>query len=152
MWGFGLGEIMSLLKIHSKIYSGVTCKDVWNAWADLSSWHLWNPGIEKAWISGKFESGNSFYLKPVNMSKPIRIELIEAEVEARYIDCTKFFLAKMYGEHFVDKTEHGVKLTTIVRVEGLLKYFWIWLVASTVANKMEKQMDQMIHYIKNKRV
>ena len=144
--------IMAWIKKHSRVYEGVSCSEVWDAWVDLKNWHLWNPGIEKAWINGEFKSGNSFFLKPVSFRNPVKIEIVDAIVGERYVDKTSFFLAAMYGEHFVEKTDDGVKLKTIVKVEGLLKYFWIWLVASKVASKMEKQTNQLIDYIKKQAI
>jgi hypothetical protein len=101
--------------------------------------------IEYAKMEGKFEKGNHFILKPKGGPK-VKIELIETIENKKFVDYTKFPLAKMYGEHIFEETNEGLKITTTMKVEGLLSFVWIKLVAQGIVDSLPKETQQQITF------
>jgi hypothetical protein len=130
-------------KTHSTVTKDVTKEQMWKLFANVNTWHTWDEGIEFASIEGKFEQGNHFYLKPKGGPK-VKIELFETIENQKFIDLTKFPLAKMYGEHTFEDTKDGLKITTTMKVEGFLSFLWIKLVAQGIVDSLPSEMIQQI--------
>jgi len=130
-------------KSHSLVTHAVTKEQLWKLFADVNSWHTWDEGIEYARLDGKFEKGNHFLLKPKKGPK-VKIELVETIENKKFVDLTKFPLAKMYGEHTFEETPNGLKITTTMKVEGALGFLWRKIVAEDIANALPVEMEQQV--------
>ncbi len=132
-------------RTHSIVTKEVTKEQMWKLFADVNNWHKWDTGIEFAKMEGKFEKGNHFQLKPKGGPK-VNIELVETIENKKFVDFTKFPLAKMYGEHTFEETPNGLKITTTMKVEGLLSFVWIKLVAQGIVNSLPVEMGQQVKF------
>ncbi|MEP6646052.1 MAG: SRPBCC family protein [Saprospiraceae bacterium] len=132
-------------KTYSIETNEVTKEQMWKLFSEVNQWHLWDKGIEYAKIEGKFEKGNTFLLKPKGGPK-VKIELVEALENRRFTDYTKFPLAEMYGEHTFEETSKGLKITTTMKVKGLLGFLWVKLVAKGIADGLPVEMKEQLAY------
>ncbi len=132
------------IRSYSKVANGISKEEIWKVWSDMNNCHKWNPGVEYCRMEGKFETGGHYILKPMNMSKEVRTEFAEVEEGKKFTDLTRFPGAKMYGIHEIEETIDGVKLITTMKVEGWLKYLWIFLVAKAIVAKIPQQTDMII--------
>ena len=130
-------------KTYSKKVTGLKLEGIWAIWADINNWHEWHDDIEYAKLSGKFDSGNKFILKPKNGPK-VSIELIEVNPYSKFVDLTRFPLAKMYGIHEFIQNGNEIEIKTTMKVTGLLSFIWRKLVAEKVANGEEEQTNGLI--------
>jgi hypothetical protein len=130
-------------KSYSIVTREVTKEQIWKLFADVNNWHTWDTGIEFAKLEGKFEKGNHFMFQPKGGPK-LKIEIIEAIENQNFTDFTKFPLAKMYGEHTFEDTPNGLKITTTMKVEGILGFLWIKIVAQKIADALPIDMKEQI--------
>ena len=130
-------------KSHSIITTEATKEQMWKLFADVNNWHTWDSGIEFATMEGKFEKGNHFILKPKGGPK-VKIALVETIENKKFVDCTTFPLAKMYGEHTFEETKEGLRITTTMKVEGALGFLWRKLVAQGIADGLSKEMPEQV--------
>lgn len=130
-------------KSHSIVTRDVTKQQMWNLFADVNNWHTWDTGIEFAKLEGKFEKGNHFMFQPKGGPK-LKIGIVEAVENKKFTDFTKFPLAKMYGEHTFEDTSNGLKITTTMKVEGLLGFLWVKIVAQKIADALPADMKEQI--------
>lgn len=130
-------------KSHSIVTKEVTKQQMWNLFADVNNWHTWDTGIEFAKLEGKFEKGNHFMFQPKGGPK-LKIGIVEAVENKKFTDFTKFPLAKMYGEHTFEDTSNGLKITTTMKVEGLLGFLWVKIVAQKIADALPADMKEQI--------
>lgn len=130
-------------KSHSIVTKAVTKEQMWRLLSDVNNWHTWDEGIEYAKMSGLFEKGTTFLLKPKGGPK-VNIELIEVVAPYKFTDLTKFPLAKMYGEHVFEDTTEGLKMTTTMKVEGVLGFLWRKLVAQDIVNALPVEMEAQV--------
>jgi hypothetical protein len=132
-------------KTHSIVTNEATKEQMWKLFADVNNWHKWDSEIEYAKMDGKFQQGNHFILKPKNGPK-VKINLVETIENRKFVDLTKFPLAKMYGEHTFEETPKGLKITTTMKVEGMLSFLWVKLVAQNIANALPVEMQHQAKF------
>jgi hypothetical protein len=94
-------------------------------------------------MDGAFEQGNHFFLKPKG-SGQVKIEWVEIEEYKKFVDLTRFPLAKMYGEHLLEETPAGLKITTTMKVKGVLSFLWIKLVAQGIVDALPQEMPLQV--------
>ena len=130
-------------KTYSIVTKEVTKEQMWKLFADVNNWHTWDDGIEFARMEGAFEQGNFFTLRPKG-GPDVKVELLETEVNKRFLDVTRFPLAKMYDEHLFEETADGLRMTNTLTVTGLLGFFWVKIVAQKIADTLPADMLQQI--------
>lgn len=128
---------------HSIVTDKVTKEQIWKLFADVNNWHTWDKGIEFARMEGKFEKGNHFVLKPQG-GPQVNIEIVETIENKKFVDLTRFPLAKMYGEHTFEQTSGGLKMTTTMKVKGILGFLWVKLVAQKIVDALPDDFQQQI--------
>ena len=135
-------------KSHSIVTKEVTKEQMWKLFADVNNWHIWDEGIEFAKMEGEFEKGNFFTLRPKG-GPNVKVELLETVENKSFLDVTKFPLAKMFDNHTFEETPNGLKLTTTMKVEGLLGFVWRKMVAQKIVDTLPEDMQQQIKTAKN---
>jgi hypothetical protein len=132
-------------KMHSIVTKEASKEQMWKLFSDVNNWHTWDQGIESAKMEGKFEKGNFFHLRPKG-GPTVKIQLVETIENKKFVDFTKFPLAKMYGEHTFEEIPDGLKITTTMKVEGMLSFLWIKLVAQGIVNSLPMEMEQQVKF------
>jgi polyketide cyclase/dehydrase/lipid transport protein len=130
-------------KTHSIVTKEVTREQLWKLYSDIDNWHTWDSGVESARLEGKFEVGSYFQLKPKGGPK-VRIQLVEIIPNRKFVDMTRFPLAKMYGEHTFEDTTEGVRMTITMKVEGILAGLWRRIVAQGIVDKLPGEMAHQV--------
>jgi hypothetical protein len=74
----------------------------------------------------------------------LKIGIVEAIENQNFTDFTKFPLAKMYGAHTFEETAKGLKITTTMKVQGILSFLWIKLVAQKIVEGLPTDMQDQI--------
>lgn len=132
---------------YSVVTKDVTKEQMWKLLADVNNWHTWDAGVEFAHLEGKFEKGNHFTFQPKGGPK-LKIGILEAVENKNFTDLTNFPLAKMYGEHLLEETPEGLKITTTMKVQGVLGFLWRKLVAQKIVDDLPEDMQQQINTAK----
>jgi len=130
-------------KSHSIVTKAVTKEQMWKLFADVNNWHTWDKGIEFAKMDGKFEKGNFFTLRPKG-GPDVKVTLLETVENNRFLDVTKFPLAKMYDNHTFEDTAEGLKITNTITVTGALGFLWVKLVAQKIADALPGDMQDQV--------
>ena len=128
---------------YTIISKEVTKEQMWKLFADVNNWHTWDKGIEMAKLEGPFEKGNHFQFQPKGGPK-LKIRIEEAIENQKFTDFTTFPLAKMYGDHTFEETPDGLKITTTMKVKGILTYIWVKIVAQKIVDGLPKDMQDQI--------
>ena len=132
-------------KSYSIVTNEVTKEQMWKLFSDVNNWHNWDKGIDYAKIDGKFEKGNHFELKPKG-GPQVKIQLVETIENQKFVDLTTFPFAKMWGEHTFEETTKGLKITTTMKVKGMLSFLWIKLVAKNIADGLKDEIPEQIKF------
>ncbi|XZF13114.1 SRPBCC family protein [Chitinophagaceae bacterium MMS25-I14] len=116
---------------HTIVTKEVTKEQMWKLFADVNNWPAWDKSVEYAQLEGPFEKGNHFMFQPKGGPK-LKIGIHEAVENKNFTDVTTFPLAKMYGEHILEETPDGLKITTTMKVKGVLGFLWWKIVAKKI--------------------
>ena len=130
-------------KSYSVVTKDVTKEQMWKLFSDVNNWKTWDESIEFSSLEGKFEQGNYFNFQPKGGPK-MKIKILEAIENENFTDLTTFPLAKMYGEHLFEDTPDGLKLTTTMKVEGILGFLWVKIVAQKIVDTLPQDMQIQI--------
>jgi hypothetical protein len=130
---------------YEKAFPGLAKESVWAAWSDVAGWPRWDVELESTKIDGPFQAGTKFVLRPKG-GPNVAIELISVEPLAAFTDVSRFPLARMYDVHEMRETPEGLKITSIIRVEGPLAWVWRKIVAEGVAAGVPAQLDALDLY------
>lgn len=135
------------IKSYSVVTNEVTAEQMWKLFSDVNNWHTWDKEIEWARMEGKFSKGNHFMMRPKG-GPNVRIELVETTPNKSFTDFTRFPLAKMYGIHTFEDISEGLKITTTMKVQGILGFLWIKLVSQKIVDGLPIEMQAQIQAAK----
>jgi uncharacterized protein YndB with AHSA1/START domain len=132
---------------YSKRVKGVSADQVWSVWTDVNQWTSWQNDLELARLEHDFKAGTKFLMRPKG-GPNVNIELLRVERNRNFTDLTRFPLARMTGSH--DLIEHGdeLEVRTTMKVEGLLSFLWVKIVANDVAKGLEAQTDALLKRVR----
>ena len=132
-------------KSYSTTTKKVSAAQMWRLFADVNHWHEWDDAIEYAQMDGEFREGGHFVMQ-VKKGPKVKIELIQAEKDKSFTDLTRFPLARMTGEHRFDETPEGLRITTTMRVSGVLGFLWRKIVAQDIVDGLPRETEKQIEY------
>ena len=131
------------IKTHSLTSTLVEPQQIWKVWSDINNRPQWDLDTEWAELKGPFEKGAVFRFKPKGGPK-LSMTIIECVPNESFTDCFKIPFARLYGSHRMEKTLEGLKITTSIKVEGLLGWFLRKLVAEKVAAEVPEQTAMLL--------
>jgi Polyketide cyclase / dehydrase and lipid transport len=123
--------------------TGVTRQRVWDVWTDVDRWSSWQDDVEYAHLEGSFSTGSVIRFKPKGGPK-VRIELTDVRAPSRFVDVTRFPLARMVDAHELVETAEGLEIRNTLSMEGLLAFVWRKLVGEGVAKSLPEQTARLV--------
>jgi len=121
----------------------VTAAQMWQLFSDVNNWPSWDNSVAFSSLEGKFETGNHFMFQPKGGPK-MKIGIHEAIENQGFTDCTRFPGALMYGVHSFEPTEDGLRITTTMKMKGILGFVWRKIVAEKIVASLKTDMEQQI--------
>lgn len=137
------------IKTYSITVSDLEPSDIWKIWSDLSLRTQWDDDTEWVKSDGTFNKGSTFYFKPKD-GPELQMEITECIPNQRFTDSVKFPLARLYGIHDMEKTSTGLKITTTIKIEGILSWLWGHLVGKKIVAELPHQTDLLIQLARKK--
>lgn len=128
---------------YSAFYPNVCPKAIWRLWTAINDWPQWHSDLEYCRLSGEFAVGNHFILKPKG-GPAVKIDLVDIKPGEAFMDCTRFWGAKMFDTHRLEVKGSGVVLSNTLVVTGPLRWLWIKLVAKNVADTVPDEMQALV--------
>jgi hypothetical protein len=136
------------IKSYSKIFQGVKKEAVWRIWAEVDRYPQWHDDLDYCKLHGKFAVGSYFMLKPKG-APMFKVEITEIMENTKFVDCTRFWGAKMFDIHELEETSNGLLIKNTIKVTGLLSYLWVGLVAKKVASSAPREMESTVKLARN---
>lgn len=133
---------------YSQVFSNLEKEKIWSAWIDINNWHKWNPAIEYAKLEGNFEVGAVFVLKP-RQGPSVNIKIVEVVEGLKFTDCTSFPGAEMYGTHELNEEADGIRLTTTMKVTGMLSLLWE-KIGEEIMKKVPEQTENLVNLVRSR--
>ncbi len=131
------------IKSHSITVPGLKPDQIWKVWADVNNRSQWDLDIEWAQLEGEFAKGSIIRFQPKGGPK-LFMTITECVPNQCFVDCYKFPLARLYGIHEMEETNEGLKITTSIKVVGILGWLLRKIVAEKVAAEVPEQTAMLI--------
>lgn len=124
--------------LESQVHVKATPKEVWDAWADISSWLKWDSCTKALSLEKPFCSGSTGYRKAIGcFSSPISI--LFAEQGKRFSMKTRFFGAKViYNYSVAPWWDEKVRVVQHIEASGFFAPL-LWLFAG---RKWKKRLPE----------
>mgnify|MGYP000122510238 CR=1 FL=1 len=130
-------------KVKSYKVIGINLEQVWQVWSDVTNWHIWQKDIKSATIDGLFITGSQIKLK-LQDDSIITMSLTEVKPYERFMDLTKFFLARMYATHEFIIDGDILEFRDTFKIYGILGFFWRKLILEKVIDSDQEQTVGLI--------
>ena len=128
---------------YSHRVSGVSSQRVWDVWTDVEQWPSWQDDVEHARLEGRFEPGSVIRFKP-KRGPQVRIELTDVQPATRFVDVTRFPLARMVDSHELIETDRELEIRNTLTMEGPLAFVWRKLVGEGVGKSVPEQTRRLV--------
>jgi Polyketide cyclase / dehydrase and lipid transport len=132
---------------YTQTVVGIDAQRVWETYADVDRWSDWQPDVEYAHLEGTFDSGAVIRFKPKGAPK-LRIELTEVHAPTRFVDTTRFPLARMIDVHEFVETSDGLEIRNRVSIVGPMAWVWRKLVGEGVAKGLPEQAARLVEQVR----
>jgi hypothetical protein len=133
---------------YRQTITGVSRQKVWDAWTDVERWPAWQDDVEYAHLEGDFSEGSVIRFKPKGGPK-VRIDLVDVQAPSRFVDVTRFPLARMTDTHEVVETAEGLEIRNTLRMEGPLAFVWRKLVGEGIARSLPEQTTSLVEHARS---
>lgn len=91
--------------------------DVWHLWADVGSWHCWDPAVQRVALEGHFAEGAAGTVcLEGDVEAPFVLEIVEPG--SRFLDRITVGDAVIHVDHEVKATADGSEVTLRTFVTG----------------------------------
>lgn len=130
---------------YSHRASGVSGQRVWQVWTDVEKWPSWQDDVEYARLEGAFEKGTVIRFKPKRGPR-VRLELTEVQPPSRFVDVTRFPLARMVDVHELIEKDAELEIRNTLTIEGPLAHIWRKLVGEGVAKSLPEQTNRLVEH------
>ena len=102
-----------LIELTHTEFARANVEDVWEIWSDLSTWAVWDQGLEwcKLKEGHRFELNGEAFLLPKGAPFPLDIRFIECIPNKSFIDEGVFDLGSIQFSHKVEPYQDGVRIT-----------------------------------------
>jgi hypothetical protein len=130
-------------KTFSTITTEIAKEQIWKLMSNINDWKTFDETVEYSELQGEFKAGSSFILKPKGGPK-VKIILMDVQPPHYFKDKTTFPLAQMYGEHWYEDTQLGLKITVTMTMAGLLSALWNKLVMKNIVEHLEDDITLQI--------
>jgi hypothetical protein len=99
-------------------YTAASPESIWAQWSDVTTWPVWDRGVEHVSLEGPFAVGTKGTLKPAGGPRA-HFELTDVRPAEGFVDVTKLPLARMRFEHSAVREDGSTRVTHRVTITGL---------------------------------
>jgi len=129
------------------IVTDASKESVWNIWADVNNWPMWDKGLEWRRLDGDFKTGTSYALKPVGGSE-VQSIITDCVSMKRFTDVTKLSLAKMEFIHELTEAQDGLHVTHRLTISGPLSFFFAQVIGKDTARDLPETIGNIVRLAK----
>jgi hypothetical protein len=130
-------------KSYSTTVTDLTAEKVWSVWTDVDRWKDWQDDIEFANLEGSFVEAGIIQFRPKG-GPTLKLELTEVVPKRKFVDLTRFPLAKMHDSHELISHADGLEIRTTISLSGPLAFVWRKIVAEGIVSGLEAQTAKLI--------
>lgn len=120
---------------------------IWKTWADVENWPTWDKGVEWCRMSGAFQTGTSYTLKPVG-GGAVQARITACEPLTRFADVSDLPLARLEFVHELHERPDGVHLTHRINITGPLTFLFAQVIGKSTAKEFPTTLANLVRVAK----
>ena len=132
---------------HHTIVTDASKESMWQIWADVDKWRLWDEAVEQSELSGEFATGARFMLKP-DGGPAVAGVIMDCRRNRSFSGVTSLPLAKMEFVHEMVNVADGVQLTHGVNISGPLSFVWARVIGKKSVAGLPSAMNNLVRLAK----
>lgn len=133
---------MNPIFIEEHIEIAVPPERVFQLYADVAHWNVWDPDTAASWIDGEFQRGSRGRLRPTK-GREVPMEVISVQENASFTVESRLPFFRMRFDHELTETENGVIALHRVTLDGLLTPILGRIVAKQVCHDLPITMQSL---------
>ena len=126
-----------------------TKEEIWNIWADVTNWNVWDKEVETSKLLGKFQTGTKGILKPTGGPKT-KFEMIECSNLKSFTDRSFLPLCKMDFIHTITDTKDGIEITHKVVMTGFMTFLFSKVIGNKLKVGLPIAVEKLIELVEKK--
>lgn len=125
-----------------------TKEQIWELWADVSNWNVWDKEVETSELFGPFEVGTKGILKPAGGPKT-KFEMTECTKYKSFTDRSFLPLCKMDFIHSLSETQNGLEITHKVLMTGFMTFLFSKIIGGKIKIGLPDAVEKLIELAEN---
>ena len=125
-------------------YTAASPEEIWAQWSDVTSWPVWDRGVEHVSLEGPFTAGTKGTLKPTGGPRA-HFQLTEVRPAEGFVDVTKLPFARMRFEHSAVREAGRTRLTHRVTISGPTTPLFSMVIGRGIAKGLPETVKTLAH-------
>ena len=111
-------QFLFFFEIHFKIKINAKKEKVWEYYADINKWYIWEEDLKDIKLNGEFKTGSKGMMELENMP-PLKYILTSVEENKEFWDKTDIPLGSIhFGHEIFEEDKNSVSIKHTVRLES----------------------------------
>ena len=120
-----------------------TKEQIWELWADVPNWSVWDKEVETSELFGTFKKGTKGVLKPAGGPKT-KFEMTECTNFKSFTDRSFLPFCKMDFIHSITEIKGGIEITHKVVMTGFLTFLFSKVIGSKIEVGLPVAVEELI--------
>lgn len=120
-----------------------TKEQIWELWADVPNWSVWDKEVETSELFGGFKKGTKGVLKPAGGPKT-KFEMTECTNFKSFTDRSFLPFCKMDFIHSITEINGGIEITHKVVMTGFLTFLFSKVIGSKIEVGLPVAVEELI--------
>jgi hypothetical protein len=125
-----------------------TKEQIWELWADVANWNIWDKEVEKSELFGQFRIGTKGVLKPVGGPKTT-FEMIECTNFKSFTDRSFLPFCQMDFIHTMTTIEDELEITHKVVMTGFMTFVFSKIIGIKIGKGLPIAVEKLIELAEN---
>ncbi len=123
--------------------------EIWNRWADVAHWSVWDKDVETSSLSGNFQRGARGVLKPAGGPKS-SFELIECTPLRSFTSRSYLPLCTMDFVHTMEETNDGLTISHRIVMSGFMTFLFARVIGKKLGQGLPAAVETLIAQAENR--
>ena len=115
---------------------------IWNIWAQVSSWNDWDDQVISSNLNGEFKIGQIGQLVP-NGGPSSKFKLIEVTKHKSFTSRSKLPFTKMDFVHQMEEVDGQLVITHKVEISGMLTFIFSKIIGEKIIKHLPEAMNKL---------
>ncbi|MHB8339152.1 MAG: SRPBCC family protein [Ignavibacteriaceae bacterium] len=124
------------------IQTNASREQIWELWADVKNWNIWDPEVKYSEIFGEFTEGTRGIIKPINGPKS-KFIIFSVDYLTGFSNRSFLPFAKIDFIHKIFVKNEKIYLTHKIEIRGFLSIIFSRIIGEKLIRELPKAMNKL---------